>query len=79
MIDHLKAQTPKGFPDALLPMLMQYYLSHGGETEEWVILPVSAVDAYYGSTTFSRKKKTLPKGIIEFKEAYGICKFKMTL
>lgn len=77
--DHLKAQTPKGFPETLLPMLMQHYLSHGGEKEEWLILPVSAVDAYYGSTTFSRKKKTLPKGIIEFKEAYGICKFKMTL
>jgi len=79
VIDHLKAQTPKGFPDMLLPMMMQYYLSSGGETDEWVVLPVSAVDAYYGSTTFSRKKKTLPKDIIEFKEAYGICKFKMTL
>ena len=79
VIDHLKAQTPKGFPDTLLPMLMQYYLSHGGETDEWVVLSVSAVDAYYGTTTFSRKKKILPKDIIEFKEAYGICKFKMTL
>lgn len=79
MIDHLKAQTPKGFPDTLLPMLMQYCLFHSGGTEEWVVLPVSAVNAYYGSTTFSRKKKTLPKDIIEFKEAYGICKFKMTL
>lgn len=79
VVDCLKNQTPKGFPDTLLPMLMQYYLSHSGESENWVILPVSAVDAYYGSTTFSRKKKTLPKDIIEFKEAYGICKFKMTL
>lgn len=79
VIDHLKAQTSKGFPDTLLPMLMQYYLSHGGETEEWVVLPVSAVEIYYGSTTFSRKKKTLPKDVIKFKEAYGICKFNMIL
>lgn len=75
--DQLKARTPKGFPDTLLPILMQYYLSHGGEAEEWVVLPVSAVDAYYGSTTFSRKKQTLPKDVIEFKQGYGICKFKM--
>lgn len=79
VVDCLKNQTPKGFPDTLLPMLIQHYLSPGGEAEEWVILPVSAVDAYYGSTTFSRKKKTFPKDIIEFKEAYGICKFKMAL
>ncbi len=79
VIDDLKANTPKGFPDTLLPMLMRYYLAHGGETEEWVILPVSAVDAYYGSTTFSRKKNQLPKEIFEYKESYGICKFKMNI
>ena len=79
VINGLKAHTPKGFPDTLLPMLMEYYLAHGGETEEWVILPVSAVDAYYGSTTFSRKKKQLPKEIFQYKESYGICKFKMNI
>lgn len=79
VIDTLKAQTPKGFPDTLLPMLMRYYLAHCGETEEWVILPVSAVDAYYGSSTFSRKKKQLPKEIFEYKESYGVCKFKMNI
>lgn len=79
VIDSLKAHTPKGFPDTLLPMLMGYYLAHGGETEEWVILPVSAVDAYYGSSTFSRKKNQLPRDIFEHKESYGICKFKMNI
>lgn len=61
-------------------MLAQYYLAHRQDGEEWVILSVSAVDAYYGSTGFSKKWKTaLPKEVIEYKESYGICKFKMTL
>lgn len=80
VIDQLKEATPKGIPDGLLPMLMQYYLVHRHGDEEWVILPVSAVDAYYGNNNFSKKwKRMLPKTIFESKEAYGICKFKMTL
>lgn len=79
-IDQLKEATPKGVPDTLLPMLMQYYIAHRHGDEEWVILPVSAVDAYYGNNNFSKKwKRMLPKTIFESKEAYGICKFKMTL
>ena len=79
-IDQLKEATPKGVPDTLLPMLMQYYIAHKHGDEEWVILPVSAVDAYYGNNNFSKKwKQQLPKSIFESKEAYGICKFRITL
>lgn len=80
VIDQLRDATPKGVPDSLLPMLMQYYLACKHGDEEWVILPVSAVDAVYGNNNFSKKwKRMLPKTIFEYKEAYGICKFKMTL
>ena len=80
VIDQLKDATPKGVPDTLLPMLMQYYLAHRHGDEEWAILPVSAVDAYYGNNNFSKKwKQQLPKSIFESKEAYGICKFRITL
>ena len=78
IILNLKESTPKGVPEDLLPMLTQYYLAHRQDGEDWVILPVSAVDAYYGSTGFSRKwKKSLPKDIVEYKESYGICEFKI--
>lgn len=50
------------------------------DDEEWVILPVSAVDAYYGNNNFSKKwKQQLPKSTLESKEACGICKLKMAL
>ena len=79
VIDQLKEATPRGVPDSLLPMLMQYFLAHR-QDGEWVILPVSAVDAYYGNNNFSKKwKRMLPKTIFESKEAYGICKFRITL
>ena len=78
VIHKLKEATPKSVPDDLLTMLAQYYLAHRQDGEDWVILPVSAVDAYYGSTGFSKKwKNALPKEIIEYKESYGICKFKV--
>lgn len=68
--DQLKETTPKGVPEALLPMLMLYYLAHKRDAEGWVILPVSAMDAFYGNNNFSKKwKKLLPKTLFECKEA----------
>ena len=79
-LDLLAERTPKGVPDTLLPMLAKYYLAHLREGEEWVVLPISSVDAYYGSNSFSKKwKPLLPNDLIEFKNSYGICKFKITL
>ena len=80
VLDLLTERVPKGVPDNLLPMLVKYYLVHKQEGEEWVMLPISAVDAYYGSNSFSKKwKLLLPKGLIEFKNSYGICKYKTTI
>jgi len=79
-LDLLSERTPKGVPDTLLPMLAKYYLAHLQTGEEWVVLPVSAVDAYYGSNSFSKKwKPLLPNNIVEFKNSYGICKYKVTM
>ena len=76
----LAENTPKGVPEDLLPMLAKYYLAHLQEGEEWVVLPISAVDAYYGNNNFSKKwKPLLPKDLVEFKNSYGICKYKINL
>ena len=79
-VELLKANTPKGVPDDLLPMLAQYYLAHIQDGEDWVILPVSAVDAFYGNMNFSKKwKSLLPQDVFVCQESYGICKFKMNI
>lgn len=80
VLDLLTDRTPKGLPDNLLLMLVKYYLAHLQEGEKWVLLPVSAVDAYYGNNSFSKKwKSVLPKNLIEFKNSYGICKYRITI
>ena len=80
VLDLLTERTPKGVPNTVLPMLAKYYYSHLQEGEEWVVLPVSAVDAYYGSNSFSKKwKALLPKELVAFKNSYGICKYKIAL
>ena len=80
VLDLLTERTPKGVPDTLLPMLAKYYFAHLQAGEEWVVLPISAVDAYYGSNSFSKKwKPLLPKDLVEFKNSYGICKYKIIL
>lgn len=55
ILDLLAERTPKGVPDTLLPMLAKYYLTHLQESEDWVVLPVSAVDAYYGGSHYFPK------------------------
>ena len=79
-LDLLAKRTPKGVPDSLLPLLFKYYLAHKQKDEDWIVLPVSAVDAYYSSNSFSKKcKSLLPKDLVEFKNCYGICKYKIIL
>ena len=80
MLDLLAEKAPKSVPDTLLSMLAKYYLAHLQESEEWVVLPVSTVDAYYGNNNFSKKwKPLLPKDLVEFKNSYGICKYRIAL
>ena len=79
-LDLLAKRTPKGVPDSLLPLLFKCYLAHKQKDEDWIVLPVSAVDAYYSSNSFSKKcKSLLPKDLVEFKISYGICKYKIIL
>ena len=79
-LDLLAEKTPKGVPDTLLPLLVRYYLANLKEGDDWVILPVSSVDTYFGSNSFSKKwKPQLPKETFEFKVSYGVCKVRVNL
>lgn len=79
-LDLLAEKTPKGVPDTLLPLLVRYYLAHLNAGNDWVILPISSVDAHFGSNSFSKKwKPLLPKDIFEYKVSYGVCKMKLEI
>jgi hypothetical protein len=78
-MDMLAAATPKGVPDTVLPTLVKYYYINKQDDSEWVVLPVTNFDAYFGTTSFGRKwLKLLPENIIERSSvSYGICRYKV--
>ncbi len=55
----LKTVLPKEVPEETMQMLISYYHAHRQEDTDWVVLPTSSIDAYYGNATFSGK--ILPK------------------
>lgn len=59
LANRLKAVLPKEVPAGTVQMLISYYHVHRQEDTDWVVLPTSNIDAYYGNATFSGK--VLPK------------------
>lgn len=55
----LLSVLPKEVPVDRVQMLISYYHAHRQEDTDWVVLPTTAIDAYYGNSTFSGK--VLPK------------------
>ena len=41
-----------------LETLIKYYYANRQEDTDWVVLPVANFDAYFGSTSFSKKRLT---------------------
>ena len=80
----LKAQiqtlTPKGMPPEVIPTLISYYKANKPEDSDWVVLPVTNFDAFFGNTSFGRKYlKMIPREIMERSDSgYGVCRYKVT-
>lgn len=57
--------------------LIRYYLAHKQEDTQWVVLPVTNFDMYYGNTTFSRKiLSTIPETILVRQSRGSLCRFR---
>lgn len=59
LANRLQAVLPKEVSAETMQMLISYYHVHRQADTDWVVLPTSAIDAYYGNSTFSGK--ILPK------------------
>lgn len=55
LANRLKDVLPKEVPVETVRMLISYYHVHRQEDTQWVVLPTSSIDAYYGNSTFSGK------------------------
>lgn len=74
----LSSATPKGVPETVLPALAKYYIVNKSEDSDWVVLPVTNFDAYFGTTSFSRKwLAKLPEGVLVRENAFGVCRYRM--
>ncbi|OGO90307.1 MAG: hypothetical protein A2Y17_12105 [Clostridiales bacterium GWF2_38_85] len=80
ILQKLSAVTPKGVPESVLPTLVQYYLASKPENYDWVVLPVANFDAYFGTTSFSRKwLGSIHEDVIVRENGFGVCRYKIFL
>ena len=77
LTEQLISATPKGVKPEVLITLYKYYTANKQDNTDWVILPVTNFDAYFGTTAFGRKYLQLLKeaNIIETQNSYGINRF----
>ena len=81
LTEQMISVTPKGVPETVLPILYKYYITNKQDNTDWVILPVTNFDAFFGTTAFSRKYLPMlkAKGIINAETAYGVSRYIMII
>jgi len=58
--------------------LIAYYHSHKEDDSEWVVLPVTSFDMYYGGSYFSKRiLSTIPESILERQSHVGTCRYRI--
>ena len=62
-----------------LETLIKYYYANRQDGTDWVVLPVANFDAYFGSTSFSKKHLTelVKSGAIERENSYNVSRYKL--
>ena len=76
---HIKALLPDGLPYEVAETVIAYCIANKPDDSDYVILPVSNFDAYFGSTSFSHKWLNLfPDTLLERdKQSFGVCRVRL--
>jgi hypothetical protein len=76
-MQRIEAVTPKGIPIKVITTLISYYRANKPEDSDWVVLPVTNFDAYFGSANFSHKwLSRIPLKIMKRqKQSFGVCRY----
>ena len=74
--ERIKALLPDGLPYEVAETVIAYCIANKPDDSDYVILPVSNFDAYFGSTSFSHKWLNLfPDTLLERdKQSFGVCR-----
>ena len=66
-----------GVPKEVIADLMCYYYANKPDDTDWVVLPVTNFDAYFGSNSFSKKwLAKIPNTLIVRGNNHGVCRYK---
>ena len=68
----------KEIPEDVILTLLQYYFANKEADTDWVVLPVINFDAYFGTSSFSKKwLNKLPAELFEKQSRYGVCRYRV--
>ncbi len=78
ILDKIAGEAPK-IKNEWISALICYYILNKQPDSEWVVLPASSFDAYFGTTTFSHKVlNTIPQPIIfRDRQVCGLTRYKV--
>lgn len=78
LVAQLEQVRPEKMPSNVLPTLVAYYLANRQEDSDWVVLPVTNFDCYFGNTNFGRKYlNQLPREVIERGSSFGVSRYRV--
>ena len=78
LAERLEQVRPEKMPSNILPTLVAYYLANRPEDSDWVVLPVTNFDCYFGDTNFGRKYlNQLPREVIDRSNSFGISRYRV--
>ena len=74
----IKDALPKGLPYRAAETVLAYCIANKPEDSDWTVIPVTNFDAYFGSTTFSKKWLSLIPEDLLVRETCGggVCRGK---
>lgn len=78
VLEQIDKLIPKKVPREAICMLIAYYLDNKPDDSDWVVLPVTNFDAYFGSTMFSKKwLPAIPEMlIVRERERMGVARYR---
>ena len=79
IIQKIETIKPKDIPTEVISLLIKYYIANKQEDSDWVVLPVTNFDMYFGNTNFSKKwlTKAPDKIITRQSSSYGVSRYKV--
>ena len=78
LMNGMKRLTNSCVGEDVILTLLQYYFANKEADTDWVVLPVINFDAYFGTSSFSKKwLNKLPAELFEKQSRYGVCRYRV--